>query len=515
MWTYIKEYLSACFAHVETVEPALAVDDGQQSANAALLDLVDFAMAHPVQILSSGTRRVLFEVLPLGPPELEQRLRTWLSTHDERCRDCLSVLNAHLRSPPNVMAAVAPQIASAATSRDLDIRMLAREIGDKTHLFAPPTLIRDPSLLARYRTRPLIDARPRLSDRPRISSTRPLEDTFDPRELVRPFLQESVAIAGAARIPGEFVLQRAYELMRAIADEAIWNEDGENDLREHLDKMELNFTFRRPRAQVARQALLQVAGELIDAGSISDRSATELYSMLRTSDPGMEGKLPSVRPAGVPAPEWPESRSKRETWLESSSAREQVRFALSDGDWVIVAESSDWKCSTSLESRQSLVHVAGSDRNEEVAPERLFARRVKELRGDYFRLVEIAEDECAIENLHIDLDSPGGDWLAFNPVLARRLGWLPAPDGMFSWLREGEIVAKSVWWMDGHPHFSHRFHDECAVGMGWLVVVTRSAMNQLVSALGVLMRTFVLTRRCQQQSGEEVARTVSWTEALT
>ena len=515
VWVHIEDYLSACFAHLEEDSPILSTDPGRDSANAALLDLVEFAIGHPAQILANGARRVLLQTIPSDLPELETRLRSWLSTDDERCRACLTVLTAQVQSPSKVMIAVAPHIAALALSRDLDIRMLASGIGAMTRLFVPPIPIHDPSLMAHYQTRPLIDARPRLDDRPRISSTRPLEDTFDPRELVRPFLHEAKVIAATAHLSDEFVLQRAYELMRSLAIETTWNEEGENHLRECCDTMQLSFTFRRPRTQVTRRALLHVAGELIDAGRISGEAVTGLYPLLRTSDPGLECSFPRIRPQIVSLPEWPESRSDRETWLSIDIGRAQAHFAITDGDWAIVAESSEWQCGILYEDRMSLVHVANSERIENDVPDGLFARQVKVPHAEYFQIADVAGDELAFQNLTFDLDVLGGNWLAFNPVLARILRWHLSPDGLFLWTSEDQVVAKSIWWMDGHPHFMRRYHDDCAVGSGWLVVLAQSALKEVEHKLGPLMRSFVLARALRRQESDEAPRTVLRSEALT
>lgn len=85
------------------------------------------------------------------------------------------------------------------------------------------------------------------------------------------------------------------------------------------------------------------------------------------------------------------------------------------------------------------------------------------------------------------MDALGHGWLAFNPALARHLGWRPdVHSGLFRWRDEaGEIAGETVWWTDGFldlkpPHFEEE------VGKGWLVRISRRALTRLEGALGPL-----------------------------
>ena len=49
-------------------------------------------------------------------------------------------------------------------------------------------------------------------------------------------------------------------------------------------------------------------------------------------------------------------------------------------------------------------------------------------------------DPLLIRNAARGYYSPGADWIAFNPVIARNLGWSLATDGMFKWVDSGSLT---------------------------------------------------------------------------
>jgi hypothetical protein len=70
-------------------------------------------------------------------------------------------------------------------------------------------------------------------------------------------------------------------------------------------------------------------------------------------------------------------------------------------------------------------------------------------------------------------------WLAFNPVVARYLGWQPVPDKLFAWQgQRGNSMAESVYWADGNVELpSKQQHSEA--GEGWLVLASPTAWQHL------------------------------------
>ena len=101
-------------------------------------------------------------------------------------------------------------------------------------------------------------------------------------------------------------------------------------------------------------------------------------------------------------------------------------------------------------------------------------------------------------------DSPHPVWLAFNPQLARSIGWSPATDLLFGWLdREGKPVVWSVCWKDGIYQTPPPRLDE-TVGEGWAVLGSPTALSQLQNHLRVSLSQY----RRVEQTDEKAHRPV-------
>ena len=132
----------------------------------------------------------------------------------------------------------------------------------------------------------------------------------------------------------------------------------------------------------------------------------------------------------------------------------------------------------------------------------MFIGVVRKLVSEYPSLHDDAEIlAMALRHTAFWLDSPGADWLALNPVVAFRLGWSIADDGMFRWVNdEGHIMVESIWWMDGRPMLLADGLPEDEVGEGWLVLASECALEQIEEAFGSIPRRSAVVRRYEKGS---------------
>jgi hypothetical protein len=73
-------------------------------------------------------------------------------------------------------------------------------------------------------------------------------------------------IANAVGVPAENLHYRAAELMKEVAPEEHWLAEAEGREQWILESAGLRWTFKRPRADVARNAMFRAIDELADAG---------------------------------------------------------------------------------------------------------------------------------------------------------------------------------------------------------------------------------------------------------
>lgn len=99
-------------------------------------------------------------------------------------------------------------------------------------------------------------------------------------------------------------------------------------------------------------------------------------------------------------------------------------------------------------------------------------------------------------------DSPGPEWMALNPELARAVGWTPARDSLFGWEDEnGQPMVWSVWWQDGlYQSQPPKFHDD--VGEGWAVVGFPRALEIIMAHIHGQLTQYIRVEESERKEGQ-------------
>lgn len=205
-----------------------------------------------------------------------------------------------------------------------------------------------------------------------------------------------------------------------------------------------------------------------------------------------------VRPQCVQLPQKLSLGASRANW---TNIEDQFfdRFAheSSDSYWTVVGEISriqilDWGVPS--ETRASFIATHTSSRPTRNAwISHFFPARATWQADAYPKVAGTPIYDCAvIYGYEYRLTFSNREWLAINPWIANALGWVPHPELPFSWLQNGKIVAKSICWTDGPYNRQPPGGDVCS--QGWLVVVIKSAMPDLLRVLGRSTRVQQLKR---------------------
>ena len=100
-----------------------------------------------------------------------------------------------------------------------------------------------------------------------------------------------------------------------------------------------------------------------------------------------------------------------------------------------------------------------------------------------------------IKNNAFRYDTPGSEWLALNPTIAKDFGWNLSEDGFLRWTDQaGETMVETIWWEDG-PAFFPPPHLNVEVGRGWLVLASLSAFRKIKERYPNLGRLLRLQRQ--------------------
>jgi hypothetical protein len=194
---------------------------------------------------------------------------------------------------------------------------------------------------------------------------------------------------------------------------------------------------------------------------------------------------------------------RRDDWLDGVEESLDLMGAQTADGRIVLAEYThlknlDWKVPS--EERRNVVRFSQDSRGTTEEP--FFLQLVGRLHNEYANLPTGEQHLIVRHAAFMRYLSPGENWLAFNPAVARRLGWAASENGMFAWKDEmGTTAVESIWWQDGNPsHSPPELRSE--VGEGWLVLITERALSQVIRTYGPLTRSMYVAReRTEGQEG--------------
>ena len=518
IWQEIELYLRGLMLPYENSRAAPWTDDIEcppATASEALAAWLLGYQHHSVSLIQETAQRACGNLLLKHNQEMINALRSLLLNAGEDQPYLLMVLDAVSLQDQSILENFRDELYQLFASPNYATRQISQALAARIGIVAPP-----PSTLSQLPPIYQID----LPEGSPLRDTfalpqwgEPLPDTTDTRELLQLWDPELQAIAAGARIPVERLRFRAVQIMRSLAEPAMWATEGERKLRDQLDRMGLEFAYRRPRAEISRQAIFHVVAELVDAGRLSSAGIRRLDQAFRFYDPQLVLTKPIARPnVIVPISGEREHGSHEEEWVQQVG-QSVDHIALNHENYIVLGEDStlihlDWGKPTEL--RKQVVRPPTGNRVIGLSEvDGFFERIVRRIVSDYPRAQLDGDGSwpVVVQHASYGYDTPAEKWLALNPVLGRQLGWTVASEGLFRWTDSaGQTMVESLWWADGLiEHRPPHFDDE--VGEGWLVIATQAALQVIMRKLGTLYRHVIVQRNFhhdERGDSSQIARRV-------
>ena len=511
VWNIVCRYLAVLLpserSPLEISRDAPGEDVVSNALTVSLFDWLDGR----VPVMSHGAMRACVDLLLDRNGTVQDALRHRLDADhcDATTVAILMVLQAVGRGEAEVVGSFRKSILELAHSPDQGVRWAAGEVASYIGADGVPKA-REESVLHHYEGRAVIHCAPQLVGVPEPDHTfETVPDSLDPYDTIAPWTAEAAAIARRAGLPTDAVVLRVVDYMRELLPEGNWNASAERGLREKLAAGELKLPFRRPRAALARRALHHVVRELSEGGRLSGRLMEELRREMRHYDPEMLVFRPDRRPdeiAGVA------EGTFGTDWVDEVSGSVRWARIRQLGDWRVVGERTTIR-PAGEGGPQEVRQVGAFPASRGFPPthmdgSNLFARLKRQTQESYGGVAGSGAS-CVVLHSGAAYDTPGDEWMALDPVMARRLGWKRAEGGLFAWEMGGTAKGKSVWWSDGVVEQSMEFWKKCEVAEGWLVVVADEAVSELERDVGAMMYCGSWTRSVFLRGGKErYSRTV-------
>lgn len=460
------------------------------SPGQVLVELLTYMADSTMAAVSQPARRQLAELVERGHVEALQQLHRLSTGSESEAELFLEVL---LRLPTRTAvtyAAFTPALSMLAVARNYQLRQAARQL--LTAAGAPLPAIAAKPLPATYRLQFAEAASSTIGGK-----------SVSPRQLVRPYDDALARLASRVSLKPAALYHRASTIMAELDEPARWADEYQQALGTQLKATGLKYKLTWPRVATARRALLHVVTELLDAGELLPAAVAAAELPL----PDYQAySFPEVaKPSCVQSLQREHYEHVAKKWVSEVSAAEQLCATVLPvyrPGWLVIGEDThlhtlDWNAAT--EEYQCQL-TAEEESDEELTSLDL----VFTCPTDAYRDLRPGPGTLIISRAQLNTLTRQSAWLAFNPALAKMLGWQPVPDKLFGWQNQaGELLVESIYWMSGNVAMPPP-HTKSEVGEGWLVVASTEALAQLRRYELVLHVEKRLTRsRSYEQEVEE------------
>jgi hypothetical protein len=500
LWPEIESYVHSLFPSIsdgdidESLLALLSTTFASDTAAEALIDFLSLYAASLFGPLADAARMTFLKLLLAKDATAVAGLKQLMSGEEVDQECALMIIDSASQRDPDIISAFQLELQAFTEAPSIALRLVARRLcgvegirvkhdGDSTAtpplygLALPPA--HDPA---------------HIRDEDETVAFDVLPDTDDPYELLQLILNEIGWAASEAGVAEENLVHRTAQIARALAADDRWSRLGERQMRWQLQLAGLKYPYRRPRSVIARRAFFRVVAELVDLELLEPYNLSNMKPVLDYYDPDA-----FFIKAG-PTPNFTYRMPDREH-SQGPIALDLTAFPklMTEDGLVVFAEYSsvkrlEWHLPTVI--TQTMIASAGLTFDSD--PDAFFPREVFWLIKDYPNLVSNNSPLPVVifEDGEMRMfDSPHPVWLAFNPQLARSMGWSPTTDLLFGWLdREGKPVVWSVCWKDGIYQTPPPRLDE-TVGEGWAVLCTPTALSQLQDHLSAPLSQY---RRVEQ-----------------
>ena len=469
LWPEIYGYLQRLMSNSKPVENLPILPSLDRPIMETLVDYLVYLSENPVSIVKEQSLLLLAKYINQDDDyALAQLLNGGLD--DYSCMDVIMKLSAF--DSPKIHS-LKSKINSLALSNDYQLRKNAIDILSSIGEEIPtPKIIQLPKVYSLH-----IPENGKPDFKKEIDPYFPEVDINDPRDLIRPFEFLIKILSEESGIDESNLIYRAYSIMKEIGREEEWTVEYEKKLRNHLEEIYLKYSYPRPRVVAARRAIMHVANELIDSGTIDDR---RIQNLLISHDYAVQFFTEIAKPQFIQTIKERDFGGVGNDWLDRIGESERLNESLLDYNetFKIIAEYNrivnlDWGAPTEEYMYQIAV-------NEDLDKEDnyIFGSVFHQLSSNYHELRGGGHFIIVIRDHRFNQFDLKSNWIAVNPVLARYLGWEPEPMKLFAWKNsQGELMAESIYWSNGNIQMTPRKDGE--VGEGWFVTVSKDGLQQI------------------------------------
>lgn len=475
VWDEIYDYLKRLMINSTLIKDLPELKPQDRPIESDLIDLVFYLSKSTASIISKKAIELLAKFFNGKNDYLTEEIRSLYSQSEEGQESFIKILKlCSVFGKENVLHHFENELYSLSKSHNYHIYRYATSIMEDISIEVPSRPNRElPEIYLLQ-----IERIPKPDFGIEEDPLNPEFDLDDPEDLIKPYDRWITILEDMTGINKNILLYRMDSIMKSIDDSKRWTQEYEKEIKNHLNEINLKYAYSRPRAKAARRALMHLITELIDGQELDIQKAKSVfrfsdyyvYSFYELEKPSFIPKMSKEDESGVPI-DWIEQ-------INESDRLDENLIEIKD-NWFIIGEYSTTRSlfwGKATEEYMSQISVKDHRDNESYY---IFGSAFQELTEEYYEL-EINEKAIILIRDHFfnqfDLKSR---WLAFNPVLARHLGWLPDKRNLFAWKDNGDApMVRSVYWSNGNINMPPpQLYSEA--GSGWYIIATGAAFDQI------------------------------------
>lgn len=519
IWKFIEEYLSQLFLEVPSLDKTILElgREGASTSSRALADLTVYFLGHPARALNHCAQRACTDSLLFGNADFVDTFRGRMNGDKLTRASAWQVLEAVSCKNVNNAVPFTDDVIEALGDSDESIRWISRKISASLGVSVPNKQRR--VHVDRIVSGPIIvpGVQP-LIGKPQSSRYELLPNSLDYYEMVSPFLDDIRLVAKSSNRTTDECVYRIITIIRESLGESYLSSDAETKLRQEMDNADLKLPFVRPRFLAVRHALYALIAECEDSGEIREGLVNELIFLLRSHDSDMIVFRPESRPTSIPIVAKEKYNEYGSSWVENITSITEDVFCQKVGDELVIAEKTLLKPPGGRSPRELRVSmlVPVSVKLSLPAEEHcgFFPPLIRTQVADYHNVESKEAVRSVVEHWSYGYETPGDDWIAFNPLLAKACNWEPDPSRFLGWKDFDMGLVRTLWWNEGLSEGSLSFNRDSELGEGWLVLGSDQAISQLARNVGQLKRVGLVFREVVESRTVSHAKSVLLEQAL-
>lgn len=508
IWIEIESYLQGIFPELEASPMwsdlmRLFGDSPDEDVPVrAIADLLAPLVVHPTGVIAHGAQKALLGLLLKGERTAYDAVRRLLQGSENEQESVLALLDAVSTSDAAPLDSLRTEIQALAVAPSFAIRRIVHRLAGRLGLRLP--IARESgraSVLLDLHLPPGLSADEawREANRGDAEFVLPVGDPYERLMIV---LHELEALASLSGVSKENLIFRTARLSQELARDDQWAVLGVSEMLGKFRRIGLEYSYRKPKANLARRAFFHLASELLDSGRIDLRRLRQLDIAFQYYDPDIYFLNPVPRPAFAAPHRFVVENEVVDAVTRADAERYSTpQHVLPDGT-ALLAEFSKFKrleWATPKVKRKMQLAMLPPDKSQGAYS--FFAGEVGCLVRDYPRLTLESAASTVFWHSSMMSDSPGPGWLAFHPDLARSFCWRPNPNRLFGWSdSHGNPMVWSIYWLDGLYEQQPPRIDE-VVGWGWAVLGAPQVVDILKERFGPFLSQYTQINRSWREDG--------------